>query len=628
MPRDLFAEAGINPTTRAPRDLFAEAGIDPHEPSKIGKVFNAYKDFGNTQLDVINSLGHGVQQAIAAPLAGAYNLINRATGKHLQEVNPQFDKQAPIPSVGTLGEVAGALATPIPGVGKLQALAKGKGLIANTLARLTEGGAIGAGANTLYGAANPNSNIGKDAATGGLFGALLNAVIPGGAAAINSITKLGKRSPEEIEKISKTIGNAPVNIADVTDSPLLKKVQAITREIPFSGAKTSESKLINAIDDAASNFTNSLKGTTNKENSEIALLDEVRSNRNAHKIETRKNYNAIRDKAKEAYSPDLLGGQVKGITINPAKSMSAYEQALKIDRDLKLPVKDLVDDVANNNVKSYSYNDFHNFQSDVRKAANSAVAAGDNQAAASLTKIREAMLDDMRTSLNKSNTPELVNQFDSARKYHRENVAPYEKSENAPLYRAIIGKNTPENAIKVLLRPENTKIVEHMSPEQRNLLAYNFLKKRIITDSAGKDAITPSNLVNTIDSMPERYKQLLFNKKQLAEINQIKTLNRLTQEVRAHVTPPKTGFSLKGNLADALKAALGAGALHLGMSAPAAGGTIAGMGALSHVLRRYMESPKTRQSFVKQQIVNPKKANTLTNALIRSISQQNAGGDQ
>lgn len=206
------------PRKRTVEDLRAEAL--PHDPTE-GRSWleNAAAAYGKSYVDT----GRGIKQ-----------LFGGLSEQDIAERRKQDEALSNAPG-GTVGGILGQtvqIATPLPG----SFAAKGASLLGRAAPFAAAGLRSGAVAG-MQPVADGESRMGK-AAEGAAWGVGGQAMASGGS--VLASRAADKLSPVVRESIDLALrAGIPLNVSQVTDSPVIKAMQSATKYLPFSGAAKS-----------------------------------------------------------------------------------------------------------------------------------------------------------------------------------------------------------------------------------------------------------------------------------------------------------------------------------------------------------------------------------------------------
>ena len=227
--------------------------------------------------------------------------------------------------------------------------------------------------------------------------------------------------------------------------------------------------------------------------------------------------------------------------------------------------------------------------------------------------LEKASINDIEKAITKSKHPELIKEWQTARKTHATKVVPYRKRE---IENILTGKESSEKLPNVLTKPSNQFVFNSLPKHIQKQIVYRKL------NPSGQD-ISEAQLAN-------RYKVLDANaKKRLMgdakkEWDTLVKLNDIKQKINPVLEKPNTGFANKESI-NAIKAiAGGAAAAHTAGLSSGMGMLLGllGTGGLKRLKANYATSPKTLQAYIDQS-AKPSKNTERLSKLTRMLYAEN-----
>ncbi len=611
----------IDPNT--PRDLLADA---PQQAGySIPDIFKMITGAPTEKLlDIINAYGAGAGQSLMTAETGIENLGNWAQGLPKKQTPSFAAGLAPSvqqgiaqhPNIERAGEFLNPYiaAAPEAALGKWIGLgAKGAGLAS----RLGEKALSGAATGGLYGALFSPQDQGMGAAAGAGVGSLLSTAFgaPGaimGSALSKIATQAGRpgsivRSPEEVRKIASMIpaGLKP-NLGDLTNYyPLSRLYHDVAANIPFSGAATKGSEILDKGRELKQNIIDSLtpEGVTPDQHENFILshlknLEETVQDTKKQKYDDLYNLadglginvktNNLVDKANEFLK------LYPGAKEDPLANISVNSDVMKVLNDIS---EKGVQEIPANKVSALNIN-YHNA---IKKYSNDT-----GQSKNILMALQQSLKNDFDEAsvVPEADFASLRPKMMDADRYYQENVVPFNDSRS--IQNLITDKTYPNDIDKTLLNRGNAYFLENLPKEAQNSVILKALNRKA---KRNLDGLTPNQMESFFDdNIPEHAKQIIYqNNPGLSEkLDNLKLLNQISEEPGLKEKRVKTGFSKIGEklknyplMAALLGSATSLTAPHIGVPVMLSGlGQIAG----GKVLESLLTSNALRNAYINQQV--------------------------
>lgn len=512
--------------------------------------------------DPIIAAGSGVAQGLTDIPGGLYRF---ATGRPI----PQLGRLAPgaaeaqdrYPLTTKIGEAAGFIGGLAPaGVpatvsrmvpSALGAIGRGVGAVGDISA---QGGLLGA----LYGPATLQDGaeaIGEQATRGAVLSAILGGALGAYPAAR---TMLGRslrrqasqpgsvlRSPEQVGRMTQSMGEQPIDIGSLIDSPGLSVLaQEYLPLAPYTGTRAATGRVIAAGDEGAANFVQGLRGELAENEVPEAILGHMG-----------RSYDAQRALANELYAPLDNAATEAGFSLIPSNTVkmatAALEKnakAVQANAKSQLPAQTVNDLNRLSALSTEDATDINLIRDEIsayKTDARQLRQSGDRQQAALYEKMHQSLEKDLNESMKALGDDELFTNYQNANKHYRENVVPYFER---PIQKLLNGEESADDIHRILTSKRHQKVLEHLPQEARHLIGYRFLQTLEKDAGGGEAMVSPSRLINAVDrikSKSPRVYNSIFTKPQQAEIERINNLYQVSKEGRVAARKPPTGF--RGN---------------------------------------------------------------------------------
>jgi mannose/fructose/N-acetylgalactosamine-specific phosphotransferase system component IIB len=527
---------------------------------------------GGKILDIINNVGSGAANELAkiggnlskfTPNVNVEDII----AHHLNEAKqPGFfanlqQATTQLPGVNKssipfrVGGFATDLALPIPEVGlgsKVAALGGGKAL--QSLGRVGEAAIQGAGAGAVT--ANPNQ-MGSGALTGAAVGSLLhgafatpktiaNAVLRSTAKkAENNIGFL--RTPFQVGKINQQLGNQPVNIGEVINSPWNKTIYNATSAIPLNTSRNNPAALVGQTHAFANNLLSKIGNGISPEDSAEKIQQALSDNEDVVQKRSKALYKAVDDAAKQNETNVQYNNYSKAIG-NIKNELSNTDSPDPDESKVLAALPDLSTKVA-------SFTRAKNTYSNLLTASRQLAEGGNRNAERLLIQAQKALEQDMEAGA-KAGGQDTYEKYRAAQDDFKNNVVPY----RAPIIQKIIqDKSNLKNVNTPLVDTSNAKVLEDFTPDQKNMVLYNHLLNHSSLDEDGNPVITPAAMGSAYKKLGANLRKRLVSLDNQGDFNKLNMLNQASKEAQTRLTPPDTGVQAAQQISKGdWKAALGA----------------------------------------------------------------------
>lgn len=590
MPRDLFAEAGINPNEsnpqqRAPRDLFKEAGINPNE-KPLDKALDSIP------VNLLLGAGDSVSNLMrgTANLIPGVNIPKAKTGSGTAYNIGKFAGDlGGFIGGGELLDAARAGAESAPYIGKLAKALGGDGL--SGVSRR----ALGSG---LYGATqNPDDKL-AGAAEMGATSAALDAIFGGAAKLLPSNMLRGNISTEELLKNLEAARGTNTPLGDVVGSPNAKQYyENLTAKIPFSGSGQVSENISNQVKSAGKDIYDSLAKGAYKNDLKSAINNALNKSYDEAIGLKRQHYKAL-DKLANSY----------GLKIETPNFQSTANDVLEMVKDSPRLMGEM-DQGFLNKLKNYS-NPYESekikstnvFKGILNDKAREAYMGGKDYEGGIYKSLKDALEGDVNNAFESTGNPEVKQKYREAQTFYKNNIAPYEQPEiekfirkggDTDLILSTFLKNGQNDRANLL-----SKLMNKLPEEDKGLVPAAYFS------SAFKDGeLNPLKMKTLYEKLGNKQKEVLLSPEMKQKMDMFSRLTGMNERSLTRMANPMTGQQAipaivsKGlaGTGGSIGAVMGGlpGAIMGAMAAPVA------VGAASKGFNKYMTSPNVRESMVK-----------------------------
>lgn len=383
------------------------------------------------------------------------------------------------------------------------------------------------------------------------------------------------RSPEEVAQINEVIGDSPVSFGEViNDNPLIKSYQDNLRLFPFSKVKDKSNQTIADANKVASDFAQELTQGLDPSEIDALLQNELIKTKDITRKQKNKNYDDFYNVA------DMTGFSLKGLPstqkvalrelekITRSTAAGSFRKLSEDDLDILATIlgnKELLQDKTWNVLKrNFSKDEAEKIRRKLKQNFPETPIAQDAETAFENVKIlgkkafqaaekgettttlyndlKDAYLNDIEHHVKKSGNKDLLELLNNANKFYQEDYLPFK---NPTIRNAINRTGTPDNITNALLRGENEKILEKMSPEAKRMIAASKFRKVLDEDFAGDINATPAAIKRAYETLTPKQQRNLFTKEQRQKIKEIGMWGDVTKAARLKNNPPPTGVQLK-----------------------------------------------------------------------------------
>jgi hypothetical protein len=149
---------------------------------------------------------------------------------------------------------------------------------------------------------------------------------------------------------------------------------------------------------------------------------------------------------------------------------------------------------------------------------------------------RERLLDDLEKTTEIYGDSDLTSQLSEARKYHIENVTPYE---NSPLFHNLRKGIMPDDYIEQLSQPINEKILRDIikDPEQLSLLSAKIFSPSVVYDGDIKN-VSAKKMLEIYANLPDNIKKAIdpIVGDNMKKLSKMYATHKKTMKLVKHIT--------------------------------------------------------------------------------------------
>lgn len=483
---------------------------------------------------------------------------------------------AALKNIPELTETIANALSKVPGTKKIA------NALTSTIGKATTGGAaFGASQHPkdrAYGAVEGGIAAGlPTAAFQGLarYGGMASDVLPG---IVKDIFK-GKATAAEAKIANEMVGNLPVGIGQILDSPALQEVEKGVNRIPFSGGVARAEKVQQAAENQSDKLLSLMRGNQPEEEIARNLQTGIASNEKMHAMEATKRYDDFLNTAKEQGVKITQTPETQSVAQRLLKEHQENQTPLDVKvvkklEDLSNP--ELMPDMVKGQVpKSKEIDELHNQIKSLKKSAR-LVESKDPYLANTYNELASAMRKDLHATAINSKNPDISAKLTDADKYYRENRVPYKQKE---IQNIIVGKANLENIQNTLTQSKDhvEKVVSDLPDNLKKSAAYLKFKSAIKEEATGEYTSEPMKLFNAYNRLSPAQKDKLFSNAEQKEFHRLGILAKASKEKgrssgylrTAEAAAPLYELLLHGSprnalIATGIGAGMGAGARGLG----------------------------------------------------------------
>lgn len=550
----------------------------------------------------------------------------------------------------------------IPEIGKMSAkFAKETPLldkISGVLPWAANQAATGASYGALYGA-NGNAPISESAATGAVMfpavGAGFNLAKGGMELFFTKLAKeankearrlgvhaQGTRTPEEAGKIAKIAEEEglPIDISVATNNPTLKKIMlSYGSALPFSGVSKRAAIINEKVKQKADDILNYFTAGKAPEEIPSEVVGKIRENYSLHSgksdqryvnmmsqmngrgiaLEGRPNLEKTARKFMEENAPkeghlSSLDASDTGVLKTLLKEKAEKEPSKELSKIInpetgkpfeyeKKVVKEK--DLATDNIKTYQV---------LGSLERDAYKSGQMFKAKMYGELRKALMQDVEEAINKSGDKGLMKQWNANRKYHLENVVPYQDK----MVRNILsGKTNERNVHKIFDEDRLRAIYHHLSPDEQKMAIFLKFQNKLSPREGSNIGIEPHVLTKAYNKMSpsEKVKNLKPNERQM--LSRLHIMDKIAKEYQPYIKTPETGATVKNLMLSLFPAISGIGNIAQGNILKGVSQAIAP--PVAGVALRKGASQKSMRAYAKQKYTRGHKSESLEKGAKKSL---------
>lgn len=426
-------------------------------------------------------------------------------------------------------------------------------------------------------------------------------------------------SADDLEKNARAAGSSKVNIAKVTESPMLNKLyENIIAESPFSGADTSYKQVGDHVQNKGENLLGELVDNPVMGDPNDVLKDALE---NVHE-ESRAIKNSLfepvnRRAEKEGFSIDLSSsGKLAKKNYNTLSNSALLKDEPEIKSflrrvsGLKRGAEDAgtpfgtVDPISGKPVmmppSPITISDAHTLKNKLYnygQMSTKSPAPLDRKLGKTLVRLSGKIGDDINNSINTLASPALKKLYDKAMGNYKNNYTQFlDENIYKYLHPSTDAQSIARDIISPSSRNDKYKKIEAINKilpaDSKNLLGYAYLHNAVDSDNK----LNINKLDDRLKALGPRQFNALFPEKETRQnVSDFVKLKSMGNEALNRMANPATG---KRSLAYLMSFILGKA-----VSIPAAVGTVAGARMLQHA----MSSPEIRNRLVKKMIEKERK---------------------
>jgi len=474
------------------------------------------------------------------------------------------------------------------------------GILGKLAARITEGEAYGQ-------ASGANGGTGAAVAGAASIPDLLMGAVKGRYAIPAAILK-GTASPAERAANAGAAGNLPVQIGQITQSPVANKLyENILGEVPFSNVDQQQKAVAEGVGQRASSLLDKATGGNNSILDPNELLKQrlgaAKKTAQMAKNEQYNNLDALAQQeghqlelpsftSRASELKDVIGSSPL-LQANPKLKSFMNKVGVYGDAATPKPPQDLSSALTGQRSPSESLsirdanlakNELYNAGDSLSKSA----VASDRYMGGMYKELSGLISKDVKSSIEKNGSPQLQAAFKNANIEYRNNYGKFLKKD---IFKYLDQNQSSDALARQIVKPSkandaysNIKLVKDLLPEQeKNLLPAAYLSNAL--DETGQ--VDVSKMGKLVSGLGPRQFNELFGKSIGKEAQDYSRLMSMSGNARSQMANPKTG-------ARTLSLLLGGGLLG-SAAGPVSGAAIAGGSVLgSKVLSKYMTDPKIR----------------------------------
>lgn len=159
----------------------------------------------------------------------------------------------------------------------------------------------------------------------------------------------------------------------------------------------------------------------------------------------------------------------------------------------------LADLITSPDNKIADYREIHNQIMNLGEASSKAYKPGTFPDSAVLRDVKNSLMEDVKNNALNNEQPEVANALQDANRHYRLNVAPYH---NSQVFGKIIKGEIPSDQIaNILTKSDSSKVLDDLSPAERNLVLYEKLKPAMQLTPKGKIDADPEKLWNSFSNI-------------------------------------------------------------------------------------------------------------------------------
>lgn len=562
-------------------------------------ALNFTGDLGNLALNALNHLA-------LSPLYAVQGKRTPPIGKVFLPVNILSDRERTSPSAKLgrfVGEIAPAAVLPESKIA--QGLTSGANasntitrFLTRHLPRLADSGINGATQGAIFNrSAERDSPLSKGILEGAALGAGAHALLGAPAGLLETyLQRLGKKSrlssnairtPEEVNALRQTLGeDLPVNAVDLFNLPRRTRMVAnFFKDLPLSGSNQQAEKLRHTANTETRAFLEKLLGSSTESGVADDLIQSLRGHAKTHRKVAEELFRNLDERATQAgikVAPHYLQKTARALLLDDQKAL--FPQ-------LSERTRQALNALRKKSAYQPSFSELHFAHSDVTRLISELQRKGELREVRSLSTLRDSLVTDLENSLNQYNQRDLLRDWQAARGYFKENVAPYRKSYFYGLFDEGKGR---KQLFDKLTSDEHSGVFNHLTPAEKEKLLYLRVAPRVRQATEHDPLTATDKLVNAYEKLSPTLRNKLLTATQRAQFERLAAMAKLVPP--ASVRPPRLNFWRLGEIG-------GLGYLlasHMISPLTMGGGLLA-----NRAVMKRLSSSRLAQAYARQSVGNP-----------------------
>jgi hypothetical protein len=436
------------------------------------------------------------------------------------------------------------------------------------LSKLLGKAATGAATGGFYGAALTPGSQKRGAEFGAGTGAFLGSLLGAPGAAVSSLLEKTAaksqlpgsivRTPEEVEQITKMLTpegarrpSLRMPFSDIANIPKTSRAyHGVLGKIWGSGAKKVGEDILRAARSQANKVMRQLNPNIDQSKIDQEILINLKNNYKQMREESTQQYNKLYENAEKSGIKIVEPTNLKKIALDKISEYDDEEGKALIGNEVQNFLK------WGSEKEPLPFKKARKLRERYGKISFKYTDAGEKEKASVMQALQEAIDKDIENKIIFSKNKDLIDEMNEVKAFNKNNVQPYGTSEMRTLrYRTV----DPDNIDKILLKGQNFKVLRHMTPRQKNLVAYKKFMKSLAASNEDAD---PFKLIRFYDkALSKKQREVLFGNQNIKnEFDKLRVLTTAAKEPSLQETTPPTGMRNLGAAITGLMAFLGGGA--------------------------------------------------------------------